>query len=348
LADHVPEAPSADWQYGISVLPCALGAAISVALIRSSFLAFFFLIPLGFVAAVYNRRTAWAAALTAVGINALISLGLSFVAGFSPGAFALDVFYFACMLAVFVWIMAPPATGPNFLRIRTAYRLIIAAAAGALMFLGLAYVSERGGSGFSVILRSQAEMLSSFFIAQAGTDAVQQSFLERQITPERIMEAMSFVALRGGALVSCMVMFYISRQLAGSFGVLIRHIPPKPGLRDFHAPAHLIWVLSFSLLAVLLARVIKVAVPEIAAWNMLIVCAMMYLAQGGGIIRYFLTRRNFSPFMRLMFKVLIIVLIFSPGINALALGAVILLGVAENWAPLRTPKPNGPPSTPAV
>jgi hypothetical protein len=347
LADFVPEDRSAG-QYGISVLPCVLGGVISAALIRSGLLALFFLIPLGVVAASYNRRTAWAAALAAVGINLLISLGLFFAVGFDFGAFALDTFYFALMIAVFVWTLAPPAAGPDFLRMRAAYRLVIAAAAGALMFLGIAYVSERDNSGFTAMLRSQAEMLSSLYVDSAGTDAVQQSYLERLLTPDKIMAAMNFVALRGGALVSSLAMFYISRRLAFSFAVLIRHIPPKPGLRDFHAPAFLIWVLSFSILGVLLAQVLKSGILGIAAWNMLILCAMMYLAQGGGIVQYYIARRNFSPFMRLMLNVLIILLILSPGINALALGAVILLGIAENWAPLRTPKPNGPPSTPAA
>ncbi|GHU18165.1 hypothetical protein FACS1894163_09880 [Spirochaetia bacterium] len=311
-------------------------------------MAFFFLIPLGVVAASYNRRTAWAAALAAVGINLVISLGLSVIAGFDFGVFALDTFYFALMIAVFVWTLAPPAAGSDFLRIRTAYRLVIASVVGALMFLGMAYVSEQNNSGFTAMLRSQAEMLSSLYIASAGTDAVQQSYLEQQLTPDKIMVVMNFVALRGGALVSSLVMFYINQRLACSFAVLIRHIPPKPGLRDFHAPAQLIWVLSFSILGVLLAQVLKSSILGIPAWNMLIICAMMYLAQGGGIVQYYIARRNFSHFMRLMFNVLIILLIFSPGINALALGVVILLGIVENWAPLRTPKPNGPPSTPAA
>jgi hypothetical protein len=101
-------------------------------------------------------------------------------------------------------------------------------------------------------------------------------------------------------------------------------------------------------LAVLLARVILSSFLEIAAWNILAVCAMMYLAQGGGIVQCFLYRRNLPPFLRLLFNVLIVLLVFSPGINAFVLVGLILLGIAENWAPLRAPKPNGPPSTPAA
>ncbi|GHV91494.1 hypothetical protein AGMMS50268_19970 [Spirochaetia bacterium] len=252
------------------------------------------------------------------------------------------------MIGTFVWIMAPPALGPQFLRIRTAYRFVAASVAGALMFMGIVYASNRGNSGFMVFLRAQAEMLSSLYIASAGADAVQQSFLERQVSPDNIIALMGFVAQRGGAVASSMAMFYFSRQLACSLAVLTRHVQPKPGLGEFHAPSRLIWALSFSLPAILLFRVLKLGLPEIAAWNMLVLCAMMYLAQGGGIIRFFLARRDISPFLRLVSNILIIVVIFSPGINAFALGAVILLGIAENWAPLRALKPNGPPSTPAA
>jgi hypothetical protein len=50
--------------------------------------------------------------------------------------------------------------------------------------------------------------------------------------------------------------------------------------------------------------------------------------------------------MRLLGNFLIILVIFSPGINALALAALVLLGIAENWLPLRALKTDGPASTP--
>jgi len=37
--------------------------------------------------------------------------------------------------------------------------------------------------------------------------------------------------------------------------------------------------------------------------------------------------------------------ILSPGINMIAVSAILLLGIAENWLPLRAPK-KGPASTP--
>ncbi|MDR2480534.1 MAG: YybS family protein, partial [Treponema sp.] len=106
-------------------------------------------------------------------------------------------------------------------------------------------------------------------------------------------------------------------------------------LAVFHAPPKTIWVLSLALAGILLGNVLKAAVLEIAAWNVLIVSVMLFLAQGGGIVLYTLTRRSLPPLSRFFSNVLLIVVIFSPGINVLALGALVLLGIAENWLPLR-------------
>jgi hypothetical protein len=53
-----------------------------------------------------------------------------------------------------------------------------------------------------------------------------------------------------------------------------------------------------------------------------------------------------TPIARFIFNVLIIIVIFSPGINTIALAALFFLGIAENWLPLRAPKQDGPTSTP--
>jgi uncharacterized protein YybS (DUF2232 family) len=125
-------------------------------------------------------------------------------------------------------------------------------------------------------------------------------------------------------------------------------LPETPGgavgLRGFHLPVSVIWILSFSILAVVLTEIAGLSVPGIAAWNMLVICGLMYMAQGAGIVLYFLARRG--PLMRLAMNILIIVMIFSPGINAFALGILVLLGIAENWLPLRAPETDGSASTP--
>jgi hypothetical protein len=145
-----------------------------------------------------------------------------------------------------------------------------------------------------------------------------------------------------------MLVFYASRFLALFLAGLVRRGRTWPGLREFQVSPWLIWALSLSLGLILLSRLTGWQVPEIAAWNVLAACVLMYLAQGAGIVRHFLTRRPVSPGLRLFVNIAIVFAVLSPGLNALLFGGLILLGIAEHWAPLRVLKEEGPPSTPAV
>jgi hypothetical protein len=107
-------------------------------------------------------------------------------------------------------------------------------------------------------------------------------------------------------------------------------------------------VFSAGLALVLLSRIFKTAVIETAAWNILVICAMIYLAQGAGIVFFILARRKIPPVSRFLVNLLAVVIFLSPGINAFALAVLILLGIAENWLPLRAVKTNVPSSTPMM
>jgi hypothetical protein len=246
----------------------------------------------------------------------------------------------------FTWIMAE-GTNRAVPRIRTMYRFIVAALVGASMFLLIAYVS-RNSTGFAALIRSQAELLSSVYISSSGADAARRSFLERILTPEKVMEAINVVALRGGALAAAFFMLFINRQAALSLAWIFRRRRCGQSLSGFHVPANAIWVLSLSLAIILLSKIIKAEILEIAAWNILVLCAILFLAQGGGIAVFSLTRRPMPPMLRFLCNILIIVVILSPGINTAVLGLLILLGIAENWLPLRAPKQDGPASTPGL
>jgi hypothetical protein len=239
------------------------------------------------------------------------------------------------------------AGGWTTARIRTLWRFIIAAVAGSLVFLLVAFAGGEK-SAFSAILSAQAETLSSLYISASGADAVQRSYLERQLTPERIASLLTGAALRGGALASAFFLLFISRQIALFGAWLFRKRRPAQSLLSFHAPASVIWVLSLSLAGILLARLAKAQVPEIGAWNVLTLCVILYLAQGAGIIHFTLVRRPMPPALRFLLNILIIVLIVSPGLNTLALAGLALLGIAENWLPLRVVKTNGPAPTPGL
>jgi hypothetical protein len=313
----------------------------------------FFLVPLGFAACRCGRQAAWRGLLLAALLNVLFILGVALFLGRNFAEFFPDLGYFFLMALVFTWLMAPPPAGPRIFRIRAAYRLILGALAVGL--LGIRFIMD-DSAGLGAFVRSQAELLSALLIDSAGGDAVRRSLLEQELSPQRIMAVFNTVLLRGGILASSMVILFISRQFsqglaaltAGRRGALV----PAKTLRDFHVPPFFIWVLSFSLGGILLCRLGGLSPAETALWNLLTICALVYLAQGFGIVRFFLSRRELPVLMRFLVNVGIVLAILSPGINMAALVLLILLGVAEYWVPLRRGQGNirndRPPPTPAA
>jgi hypothetical protein len=315
---------------------------VSVFLVKSGFLAFFFLVPLGVAGFSFGWKPAWKGAAIAAALNALWAAGLSLLARHGFTAFFLDLGYYCFMAAVFTWFIAPPLKGPGILRIRASYRLILGALAGTVLGMWFAFGESAGLQGF---IRSQAELLSSLYVSSAGGDAVQRSLLEQELSPERIAAVFNMVLARGGALASMMAVFFLSRQFALGLTALVwrrrfrEHgvsiAVPVTRSRDFHVPPFLIWVFSGSLAGILLFRIAGLAFMETGVWNLLVVCALMYLAQGLGILQFVLSRRNLPVPLRFIMNVGIILVIFSPGINVMALGLLMLLGIVEHWAPLR-------------
>jgi hypothetical protein len=268
----------------------------------------------------------------------------------------IDLGFFSLSAGFFMWIVAPPSGGPDFLRVRAAYRLLAGALAGILAFLGLGFIFK-DLAGFSGLVRSQAEALSSLYVASAGGDAVRRSILEQELSPDRIVAMFTVVLTRGGGIASCMVVLFANRQLSLGLTAFVRRrrarnhglqegVGPTASLRSFRAPSFLIWVLSGSLAGILLFRIAAFAAMETVAWNLLTMSALTYMAQGLGIVQFILGRRDLPVPLRLLLNIGIILVIFSPGLNAIALGLLALLGVAEHWVPLRAQ--NRPSSTPAV
>ena len=69
--------------------------------------------------------------------------------------------------------------------------------------------------------------------------------------------------------------------------------------------------------------------------NVFIICVIIFLAQGGGILTYWMSLR--TNVLRLIISVLMIVVLFSP-LNSFAVAALILLGIIDNWRPFRIAK----------
>ncbi|MDR2184860.1 MAG: YybS family protein [Treponema sp.] len=340
-------------------LPALAGALICLVLVKSGFLAPLFLVPLGVLAYSWNSGTAWVSAAFVLLGNGIYTLGTGlfwrrdsgFPAVSSPGelpaAFLQTLpewLYLTVMVLGFTWLTAPLLRKGRGRRIPAVYRLTAASVAGALAVVPVLR-ALKNDNGIYQLLRSQAEAAVSLYAS--SPDAAVQSLLER-ISPEWILETLGSIALRGGAAASCMALFYFNRQAALILTWFIRKTRPGGGIVRFHTDFWLIWVFSFAFLGVLGGTVWRIPPLEIGAWNILVLCAILYLAQGAGILLYFLSRLAMPPFLRFLVHFLIILVLFSPKVNVFALGALALLGVAENWVPFRALHPNGSSSTPGT
>jgi hypothetical protein len=316
---------------------------------RSGFPVFFFLVPLGIASYRFGIRTAWACYALAAALNFVITLGIVLILRAPPGGLW-DFLYFALLTGIFTWITAPPgipaSTGERagfIFRLSGTLRLAAGSAACTLLLIGT-FSRLLEEPVFYDAIKRQIETVLSFY-RPGGADVVQSALLE-SLTPELVLEFLNSVIVRGGGLASSFLIFLVSRQmsiaLSRLFGGRYRGMP----LRSFHADIRFIWVLSVSLFMVIAMRVLKWTVPEIILWNILTLCAILYLAQGLGILQHFAAAPGTPPFLRLALSILFFILMFSPGINAAVLGLVTLLGIAETWVSFRTPKTDGPSPTP--
>jgi hypothetical protein len=303
-------------------------AFLSVVFTKVGFLSLFFLAPVGFAVLICNSIWLPFISSAAVNIGFLIVMRIFFRD--SSGGFFLAVLYFSALFLGFCWIMGES-------RIRTAYRFVLASAAGTLVFL--IYINSPN-SAFYAVLKDMAETSAQVFNS-TGIDPERPSLL--RITPERIIEMVEIFLLRGGAFAGTLFMFFINRKVSLGVASMIAGQKKDRGLRAFFAPPFAIWVLSGTIAVILLTRIFRIQIIEIAAWNVFVICAILFFAQGIGIIMHFLARRAYV--FRLIFVVLAVIAVFSPGLNVFAFSAIVLLGIIENWLPLRTPK-EGQASTP--
>jgi hypothetical protein len=325
------------------LVPVLICAALCAAFIRTGFLSLFFLVPLGFCAAAFGPAAAWLSFIFAAIGNAVLSAGLSFryglgLAGAGLAAAGFEILLFTVLVLGFTWIMAgnPPYSLPFIPRARTAFRFIAASIAGSLVMLGMIY-SIGKDENFLAQARSQIEAISSNLIASSAADPIQQEAMERVLVPDKIIEILFSLSFRGAALVTVFFLLFINRQIAFIMARLImkKQENVNGDLIRFHVPQKTIWVFSLCLPVIVACGIFSLKYIGIAAWNVLIICVILFLAQGGGIVLHYLVRRPIPVFMRLLGSLLFVLLVFSPGINLAVIAALVILGIAENWLPLR-------------
>ena len=337
-------------------IPSLCGAVICLFFFRSGFLAFFFLVPLGFVAAKYNYSVAWTSFLFAAIGNAVLTIIPVFSRATPAIAALLDIVYFSAVTSIFVWIIIPHPILPALQG--EAIRLFSGSCLGAII-MTLVFIHTISAPYFSDYMESLVNTLIKAY-RSSGSDVVEAAMIDGY-NASAILEMIKAIMLRGGSLVSCTILFCVSRQISLFIARLSSKLDKTSldktsqdrsnlssvrTLTAFYVSPTIIWFFSSSLLLVVLTKVLRLHIPEIILWNILILCVIMYLAQGLGILQFFLTRPSMPPFLRLFFSVLLIVMFFSPLLNVILLASLLLLGIAENWAPLRAYKKDGPSSTP--
>jgi hypothetical protein len=223
------------------------------------------------------------------------------------------------ILCVFAWVVAPPIPIPS-----TAFRFII----GGAIVCGLFMV------GFDAV--SNIDGLYASITAQINALDKDLGLGDQWDVASMTRNVLAATA-RGGGLAMAVLFLFANRQIGMAISAIAGKKKTSSGdMVHFFAPPVLVWVLSFSLLAVIVfTRFIPVQPLEIAAWNVVMMCALLYTAQGLGVVTYFLSIPRRSVWFKMAMTFLIVVMVMSPGINAVAIGVVLLLGIAENWVTFR-------------
>lgn len=316
-------------------------AVVMVILVRSGLLTPLFLIPLGLLGQRHNKIEVVRTALLMIFINMV----LTFIAVRSEPAvwklFLADTLYVSALTLLFVFFLIPGMFKGILPFIRGTYRILIASFVGMLFLLPV-FIFVINDQDFYSLVKQQADNLADLLKQNTTRDVVQQSVIEHSINADTLIAIIKGIALRGGLFIGHVVFFGIStavsRQNTGN----------RWYVRYFHVDFVWIWIFSVMLLGILAGNVFKIPFLEILGWNGALTAMLLYFLQGIGILSYLMVHLPFTRGNRIVFRVLFILVMFSPGINAIVLAGITLLGIAENWIPLRRSHLNGPSSTPGM
>jgi len=309
----------------ITILVCT---ALSVLFMKSGILSFFYLAPIGY--AVIITGSIWIPFLSVAGTNIILDIftrsssqaafaeGTTASSAWGTGNTLIEIFYFSSMFLLFIWVIG--AKTP-----RTTYRLLAGSAAGAVVFLLLVYKTDF----FSFLERFIEELNAQI---AAGEETSVNPVLLGLIPAENMLELFNKVLLRGAAFFSILFIFFINRHMSYILVRLIKKRREDKPLTEFFAPRNAVWILSGAVASVLLAGVFKIELLEILAWNVLVICAVVFLAQGAGVLTHLLSKR--SAGLRFGVSILFIFVLLSP-ISLAVIFMLLLLGIIENWIPIR-------------
>lgn len=316
-----------------------VGAGLSLFLMGSGLLSPFYLLPFGVVAYRFSPKVSW----ISWGVASLLHLALGIKGGFplsiGSTAFYWELLYFGILSVSFVVMVLPGMS------VRTLYRFLGGALISSVVFLGLLQVSS--GKGEQSLIQQVVQEVLRLYEETATIDgeaSLGESLVEKK---EEIATFIWYLLLYGGALVGHLILVSVNYFLARFFD---RSSSPKGAvfIGRFTVPPGFIWLLSLSLLLLVLGAFFNVSILQIVGGNGIVVGGFVYLVQGMGILVYLSSHPAFPGFLRTLGTVLFLVALFIPGINVIPLGICIILGIAETWVPLRVPYTTGSSSTPGM
>jgi hypothetical protein len=297
----------------ITIMVCTI---LSIFFMNTGFLALLYLVPIGY--AVIVSRLPWLTFISAAAANILLNV---VIRRNGSGNMPAEIFYISILFLMFIWIMD---VRKNTINIRTTYRFIIGSIAGAVAFL--IFVNNRN-SAFYPFIEEVAKSLSANIDSSTG-------IVTQSMSPDNIVETVRSFILRGGALFTMFIVFFINRQMTHTLVLMIKKQRNGKGLIEFFAPPNTLWILLGSLATLFVTRLLKIELLEILAWNVLTVCSILFLTQGAGIFLHLLSRCTNT--LRLVISVVVVVFLFSP-LGIIAVAALLLLGISENWRSVRAP-----------
>jgi hypothetical protein len=295
---------------------------LSLIFMKTGLLSLIYLVPLGYAIIVSGNLLY--VFITATAANFVIIVIRSFSGIDGLNNILMESLYLISVLLGFSWII-----GGKFMR--TVYRFIIASAVSTVIFL--IFINSSSSDFFNLFYKTAEELFGNYNFSSERN--VSGSLLTQAFAPQTLVELVKMFLLRGGALISMFFLFFINRQIAVIAVSLIKKQKIERGLTAFYAPVNTIWVLSGSLASIALSGIFKIEILITLSWNVFTACAIIFLAQGIGILTFWLSLR--STAFRLLINIMIVVLLFSP-LSIFAIMALFLLGIIDNWRPFRVLK----------
>ena len=308
----------------IAFIPAITGAIISIFFIRTGFAMLFFLLPLGFVGYGWGPKTLWSSLVFAISGNSLLTLFMGLSLQIPGGDMVLEMLFYISMALAFAWIILP--IDEKSLSLSGAFRLAIGALVCNMVFLAL-FTRTFQTPEFQEIIRNQIQLIASIY----NIGSSQNMLFEI----DSLMDLLWNFIIRGGALFSALAVLFVNRHFSIT---LIRFFggPRRDRVFSrFHVHPHIIWLLSFTVILILVSNIFNWTMFGIILSNIMTLCFLMYMAQGLGIIQFYTLKSGFPSFLRFLLPIIFILLLFSPVINFLLLGSIIILGIMEHWVKIR-------------